>query len=384
MRSASGVTDLHSNHLGSAVARQSQTGHGLNVNDFQQYSAGVVEGMGSLGAGVTNAVKGETLQTAARGLEVLISDPGSAAATVGQAAIDQGQALMQTAAAVASDPGAAAAALNDNPRALGRVLGQAAGDLAVAKIAKDARGGGEGGGAQYALNSFAPDTPVLTADGAQAIGTLNVGDVVIAYDTASGTVSRVPITHVWVHRDAVLVDLWIDGTLIETTPAHPFFTAEAGWVDAGALWAGAHIRTVAGTAGVVQQITLVARTQVLYNLTVATAHTFFVGRAGWLVHNACPKAILKKLREPGTFNPTASSKQEALEWAQEAFPDAVHLPDAQPNTPYPSTAGYDKWYRFEPAEPDVGNNLPHIKYADWTGGKKNRGGSWGHIFYPDE
>ena len=285
MRSASGVTDLHSNHLGSAVARQSQTGQGLNVNDFQQYSAGVVEGMGSLGAGVANAVKGETLQTAARGLEVLISDPGGAVATVGQAALDQGKALMQTAAAVASDPAGAAAQLNDNPRALGRMLGQAAGDLAVAKIVKDARGGGEGGGAQCALNSFAPDTPVLTADGAQAIGTLNVGDVVLAYDTASGTVSRVPITHVWVHRDAMLVDLRIDGTLIETTTEHPFFTAETGWVDAGALWAGAHIRTVAGTAGVVQQIAVVARTQVLYNLTVATANTFFVGRAGWLVHN---------------------------------------------------------------------------------------------------
>jgi len=28
--------------------------------------------------------------------------------------------------------------------------------------------------------------------------------------------------------------------------------------------------------------------------------------------------------------------------------------------------------------------LPHIKYADWTGGKKGSGGTWGHLFFPPE
>jgi hypothetical protein len=32
-----------------------------------------------------------------------------------------------------------------------------------------------------------------------------------------------------------------------------------------------------------------------------------------------------------------------------------------------------------PAEPAVGYNQPHVKYVDWTRGKKGRGGSWGHI-----
>ncbi len=36
------------------------------------------------------------------------------------------------------------------------------------------------------------------------------------------------------------------------------------------------------------------------------------------------------------------------------------------------------------ASKDVGNDLPHVKYADWTRGKKGRGGSWGHIFFPPE
>ena len=43
-----------------------------------------------------------------------------------------------------------------------------------------------------------------------------------------------------------------------------------------------------GSYGIIQAIRLVVRPAVMYNLTVADAHTFFVGKAGWLVHNACP------------------------------------------------------------------------------------------------
>lgn len=34
-------------------------------------------------------------------------------------------------------------------------------------------------------------------------------------------------------------------------------------------------------------MTSITRTQPMYNLTVAVAHTFFVGDGQWLVHNAC-------------------------------------------------------------------------------------------------
>lgn len=65
---------------------------------------------------------------------------------------------------------------------------------------------------------------------------------------------------------------------------------------------GAHIRTAAGTAGVVQPLAAVARTQVMYNLTVATAHTFFVGHDGWLVHNSCGDLL-----DPNTIRFTQDS-----------------------------------------------------------------------------
>ena len=50
---------------------------------------------------------------------------------------------------------------------------------------------------------------------------------------------------------------------------------------------GEHVRRLDGRWGVVEQLTIEARPVVMYNLTVARAHTFFVGDAGWLVHNSC-------------------------------------------------------------------------------------------------
>ena len=42
----------------------------------------------------------------------------------------------------------------------------------------------------------------------------------------------------------------------------------------------------------VQAVEVVARAQPMYNLTVAEAHTFFVGRGQWLVHNVdCNKLV---------------------------------------------------------------------------------------------
>ena len=61
-----------------------------------------------------------------------------------------------------------------------------------------------------------------------------------------------------------------------------------GWVNAGDLWVGAPIRHADGTISTVQGIRLETRPQVMYNLTVAGAHTFFVGAQQVLVHNSCP------------------------------------------------------------------------------------------------
>ncbi len=45
----------------------------------------------------------------------------------------------------------------------------------------------------------------------------------------------VHVTDVLVHLDPAIVNLTLDEEALETTPEHPFYTRERGWVDAGNL-----------------------------------------------------------------------------------------------------------------------------------------------------
>jgi len=153
-------------------------------------------------------------------------------------------------------------------------------------------------GADCLTNSFSGDTLVMTAGGAKPIAELVEGDLVLAYNEATGKVGPYPIVDTISHIDPEIVLLTIDGELIETTAEHPFYEMESApwlavgalqgrWTDAIDLQAGDLVWQADGTSGVVQAVEIVARQQRMYNLTVDVAHTFFVGRGQWLVHNDC-------------------------------------------------------------------------------------------------
>ncbi len=135
--------------------------------------------------------------------------------------------------------------------------------------------------------SFDAGTPVLTPGGLVPIQTLQSGDLVLAYDEATGATGVYTITGRAAHLDPAIVTLTIGDETIATTPEHPFYTAAGEWVPAGQLAVGDRLRRVDGGDGLITALRLVARPEVMYNLTVAGAHTFFVGEEGWLVHNAC-------------------------------------------------------------------------------------------------
>ena len=101
------------------------------------------------------------------------------------------------------------------------------------------------------------------------------------------------------HVDSEIILLTIDGETLETTAEHPFYVMEAApwlhigqvagrWVDAGELELGGDVRRIDGSTGDVESVVVVPVQQWMYNLTVETAHTFFVGQQRWLVHNAGP------------------------------------------------------------------------------------------------
>jgi hypothetical protein len=96
--------------------------------------------------------------------------------------------------------------------------------------------------------------------------------------------------------------------------------------------------------------------------------------------------IIKGIQAPGKFDATVASEAEARRMAQTALPHATELPPTVAGQPYPSPpTGVKAWLQVHPPDATPGSgvpNLPHVKYADWTGGKRGRGGSWGHIFFP--
>ena len=90
--------------------------------------------------------------------------------------------------------------------------------------------------------------------------------------------------------------------------------------------------------------------------------------------------IIQGILSAGRYDATVSSEDEARRLLQRAMPDAVELPPAVAGQTYANPPiGCKKWFQLHPPEPSVGNRQPHFKYADWTKGKKGRGGSWGHI-----
>ncbi len=152
------------------------------------------------------------------------------------------------------------------------------------------------------LCSFTPDTPVLTDAGLVSIVDIEVGDLVLAYHEGLGANAFYPVEALLAHEDPVVVELTIDGELVETTPEHSFFVEGAGWVPAGELLLGDRVRS-AGGAGVVDAVESVASPQVMYNLTVAEAHTFFVGDGQWLVYNVCVNFPASKLQHESKHAP---------------------------------------------------------------------------------
>ncbi len=92
--------------------------------------------------------------------------------------------------------------------------------------------------------------------------------------------------------------------------------------------------------------------------------------------------LIDGVRAAGNYDAEVVSLADALRIVRQALPHAVELPEALLGLPYPPPGNAKAWYQVHPAEPSVGNDRPHVKYADWTHGKKRTGGSWGHLFFP--
>ncbi|WP_167736455.1 RHS repeat-associated core domain-containing protein [Nocardioides sp. 1609] len=144
-------------------------------------------------------------------------------------------------------------------------------------------------GARSCLKSFVGETLVLMADGSKRpIGSIKVGDRVVATDPETGERVVRRVTRVWVHDDHVL-DLAIEGETITTTADHLFWSVtDQRFERADQLAAGEVVLGDLGRGSIVLGFRSgTERSEKAYNLSIAGVHTYHVGEASILVHNDC-------------------------------------------------------------------------------------------------
>jgi hypothetical protein len=162
---------------------------------------------------------------------------------------------------------------------------------------------GEGSLAEcLGVGCFAAGTPVRTPDGDKAIEDVRPGNVVLARaedDPAAPVQARV-VEDVF-RRQVPVLGLVIGGQTLRLTAEHPFHTLTRGWTRAGDLRAGDWVLGEKGEWLPIGKVEPAGDPVVVYNMCVAGAHTFFVGKERWgfavWVHNApgplpCPKKTL--------------------------------------------------------------------------------------------
>ena len=146
---------------------------------------------------------------------------------------------------------------------------------------------------------FAAGTPVRTLTGVVPIEAVAVGDRVLTQDPETGGLSYQPVVATYHNRPASTLKLGIGGEPIVSTPIHRFWRPGEGWVMARDLKVGDTIRTVGGLARV-ESIEPDAVIPV-FNLEVAENSSYFVGQAGFLVHDY---TVVRPVATPFDATPT--------------------------------------------------------------------------------
>jgi hypothetical protein len=131
---------------------------------------------------------------------------------------------------------------------------------------------------------FAAGTPVRTRDGLRAIETIRPGDRVLCQDPATGALAFEPVLVAHHNPPSSTVQLTLDdGEVLIPSVYHRFWICGQGWEMARALKPGDALRIRGGRATVTRSEP--AGVVPVYNLDVASAHTFFVGARDCLVHD---------------------------------------------------------------------------------------------------
>ena len=115
------------------------------------------------------------------------------------------------------------------------------------------------GGISGAMNPsfcFVAGTSVLTTLGKKAIETVQVGDTIPCVDHITGEATEKKVISTTVNKVTRLIELDIDGEIIQCTETHPFQVKDKGWVDACDLNPGDVVYTKDWGTATVQSVNL--------------------------------------------------------------------------------------------------------------------------------
>ncbi len=159
-------------------------------------------------------------------------------------------------------------------------------------------------------NCFVEGTYVHTAEGLQAIETVEVGDLILSRDEIAGETALKPVValingserQIW---EVTVETIDAEGTArretVGTTDEHPWRLVGGDWRETAELEPGDQLVTADGRQAAVVSAIPTGRIERTYNLEVEGFHTYFVGEAAMWVHNACrpfdfPRSVKNLIR----------------------------------------------------------------------------------------
>jgi hypothetical protein len=183
-----------------------------------------------------------------------------------------------------------------------------------------------GGGAAEAVaeevqpGCFAAGTPLLTPGGSGLIETLRVGDRVLARpeNDVGGAVEAKAVEQVFVRTSRIWA-VRAGGRTIKTTPQHPLWVRDKGWVLACQVAPGDYCSSHDGQWVLVEGAEDTGVSETVYNVQVADYHTYFVGSWQWgfsvWAHNVklCGKNVRDALEKAGLGQTNGAKANEMAE-----------------------------------------------------------------------
>ncbi len=135
---------------------------------------------------------------------------------------------------------------------------------------------------------FVKGTSIVLADGgAIDISRLEIGDILVGYDTFEESIADVKVTKLLMSHSKETLTIFTAEDAIEVTAEHPFWVENDKWVVARELHAGMKILDIHGVGHSIDRV--IANTYdhpiEIYSLSVQSPNTYAVGAGKLVVHN---------------------------------------------------------------------------------------------------